>query len=111
MRSRSRTQDSVSNRVVAPAPLFDHGNSLFSLAGRAALSGEREMAKYGQTLVPCAYDDFTEEARKVMTKEHKNRLRGLLGLRLRRHGKYNLPPERLKLIEKTVSARVKELLK
>ena len=103
--------DSRTNKIVAPAPLFDHGNSLFSLAGRDALSGEAEMAKYAKTLVPCVYDDFVAEAKSVMTKEQKDRLRGLLDFKLKRNGRYNLPKERIALIEKTVEARVKELLK
>ena len=103
--------DSRTNKITAPAPLFDHGNSLFSLAGRDALSGEREMAKYAKTLLPCVYDDFVTEAKRVLTKEHKERLRGLLDLKIKRNGRYNLPDERLALIEKTVRARVSELLK
>ena len=46
-----------------------------------------------------------------MTKEQKDRLRGLLDFKLKRNGRYNLPKERIALIEKTVEARVKELLK
>lgn len=102
--------DSRTNRITAPAPLFDHGNSLFSLAGKDALSGEREMAKYAKTLLPCVYDDFVTEARKILTKEHKDRLRGLLEFRIKRNNRYNLPNDRIALIEKTVVSRVKELL-
>ena len=32
--------DSHSNRIVSPAPLFDHGNSLFNLAGAGDLNAE-----------------------------------------------------------------------
>ena len=102
--------DSRSNRIIAPAPLFDHGNSLFSLAGRDALSGLEAMETYAAALMPCAYDDFAAEARAVITHEQKNRLRKLLDFRLPRHSRYNLPKERLTLIEKTVAARVKKLI-
>lgn len=102
--------DSKTNQIVAPAPLFDHGNALFSLAGMDALESNEGMTKYAKTLLPCVYDDFVAEARAVMTHEDRNRLRSLLNIRLKRHSRYNLPPERLALIEKQISRRVRELL-
>ena len=102
--------DSKTNQIVAPAPLFDHGNALFSLAGMDALASNEGMTKYAKTLLPCVYDDFVAEARAVMTHEDRNRLRSLLNIRLKRHSRYNLPPERLALIEKQISRRVRELL-
>ena len=102
--------DSKTNQIVAPAPLFDHGNALFSLAGMDALESNEGMTKYAKTLLPCVYDDFVAEARAVMTHEDRNRLRSLLNIRLKRHSRYNLTPERLALIEKQISRRVRELL-
>ena len=102
--------DSKTNQIVAPAPLFDHGNALFSLAGMDALASNEGMTKYAKTLLPCVYDDFVAEAKAVMTHEDRNRLRSLLNIRLKRHSRYNLPPERLALIEKQISRRVRELL-
>ena len=102
--------DSKTNKIVAPAPLFDHGNALFSLAGQAALESEKGMEQYAATLMPCVYDDFVKEAKSVMTHEQRNRLRSLLKLRIQRHSRYNLPQERLRLIEKQVIKRVQELL-
>lgn len=102
--------DSKTNQIVAPAPLFDHGNALFSLAGMDALASNEGMTKYAKTLLPCVYDDFVAEAKAVMTHEDRNRLRSLINIRLKRHSRYNLPPERLALIEKQISRRVRELL-
>ena len=102
--------DSKTNQIVAPAPLFDHGNALFSLAGMDALASNEGMTKYAKTLLPCVYDDFVAEAKAVMTHEDRNRLRSLLNIRLKRHSRYNLPPARLALIEKQISRRVRELL-
>lgn len=102
--------DSKTNKIVAPAPLFDHGNALFSLAGQAALESEKGMEQYAATLMPCVYDDFVKEAKSVMTHEQRNRLRSLLKLRIQRHSRYNLPKKRLRLIEKQVIKRVQELL-
>ena len=102
--------DNETNRIVAPAPLFDHGNALFNFAGRDALASEEGMNAYADTLMPCVYDDFFETARKVMTDQHRAALRHLLTFRFKRHSRYNLPPERLKLIEKMVQSRARKLL-
>ena len=102
--------DSKTNEVIAPAPLFDHGNALFSLVGKDALQSEESFEKYAKTLLPCVYDDFVAEAKSVITHEQRNRIRRLLDFRLKRHSRYNLSPERLALIEKQVSKRVKEIL-
>lgn len=102
--------DSRTNKIIAPAPLFDHGNSLFNFAGRDELNDEDAMWKYAKTLLPCVYDDYVTEAANVITHEQRNILRGLLNIRLKRHSRYNLPKERLALIEKMISRRVGELL-
>ena len=102
--------DSRTNKIVASAPLFDHGNSLFSLAGRDALVNEESLKKYAAALKPCVYDDFVGEAKSVITHEQKNILRCLLNFRITRHSRYNLPNNRLTLIEKTISSRVKEII-
>lgn len=102
--------DSKTNTIIAPAPLFDHGNSLFNFAGRDALESVDAMKKYADTLLPCIYDDFVQEARAVISHEQKNQLRSLLDFRLPRHSRYNLPKERLALIEKLVISRVKEIV-
>ena len=102
--------DSRTNEIIAPAPLFDHGNALLNFAWGDDLQNEENMWRYANTLLPAAYDDFVGEAKSVMTREQKNRLRGLLDFRLKRHSRYNLPQKRLTLLEKTISRRVGELL-
>lgn len=102
--------DNETNQIVAPAPLFDHGNALFNFAGRDALASLDGMQEYADTLLPCVYDDFFETAKKVMTEEHRPALRNLLTFRFKRHSRYNLPAERLKLIEKMVQSRARKLL-
>ena len=102
--------DSRTNKIAAPAPLFDHGNALMNFAYGDELASEAGMRKYAETLMPCVYDDFVAEARAVLDHERKNRLRSLLDFRLERHRRYNLPKKRLDLLEKTISHRVKELL-
>jgi hypothetical protein len=102
--------DNATNKIVSPAPLFDHGNSLFNFAGRDDLQSADTLKRYSETLLPCVYDDFMKKARRVLASRHREGLRRLVDFRFKRHSRYNLPPERLKLIEKIVSDRAKELL-
>lgn len=103
--------DNKTNKIAAPAPLFDHGNSLFNFAGRDDLEFGPALEKYATTLYPAVYDDFIGTAKKVMTSEHRERLRSLLNFKFKKNSKYNLPQERLVLIEQVIHGRVQMLLK
>ena len=102
--------DSITNQIMAPAPLFDHGNSLFNLAGRTAWENDSTLDEYVSTLMPCMYDDFIEEAKAVLTPERKEKLRHLLNFRFTRHSRYNLANKRLTMIEKQIQKRAQVLL-
>lgn len=102
--------DNETNRIVAPAPLFDHGNSLFNFAGNDDLTSDKALSDYAETLLPCVYDDYVGTAKQVLTPEHKDALRHLLTFRFKKHPRYNLPDVRLRLIEKQIQRRAKELL-
>lgn len=102
--------DNQTNQIAAPAPLFDHGNSLFNYAGRDDLSSPEALSAYADTLLPCVYDDFIGIARKALTAEHRKGLRHLLSFRFQRHPRYNLPKERLSLTEKQIQRRAQTLL-
>lgn len=102
--------DNKTNKIAAPAPLFDHGNALFNFAGRDDLSSEDALKRYADTLLPCVYDDFVVSAKKVLTPAHKDGIRHLLNFKFKKHSRYNLPADRLKLIEKQIQRRAKELL-
>lgn len=98
------------NKIVAPAPLFDHGNSLFNYAGADDLESDTALTAYADTLVPCVYDDFIGTAKKALTAEHKEGLRHLMDFKFKKHPRYNLPQKRLTRIEHQVHARARELL-
>lgn len=102
--------DNKTNKIVAPAPLFDHGNSLLNFAGRDDLFSDETLKKYADTRLPCVYDDFVGTAKQVLTSEHKLRLRSLLKFKFKKHPRYNLSNERLKLLEKQVQRRARALL-
>ena len=102
--------DNKTNKIVAPAPLFDHGNALLNFAGRDDLENEKALAEYANTLVPCVYDDFIGTAKKVLTNRHREGLRKLLEFKFKKNSRYNLPDKRLKLLEKMIQTRAKVLL-
>ena len=102
--------DSETNTITAPAPLFDHGNSLFNFAGEDDLQNEQTLDAYAKTLVPSVYDDFLGTARSVLTERRREALRHLLTFRFKKHPRYNLPEKRLRLIEKEVQKRASALL-
>ena len=103
--------DNKTNKIAAPAPLFDHGNSLFSLGGTDIWDDPKAFEEYAATLLPLAYDDFFAEAKSVLKPRHRAMLHKLLDFRFdRRATRYNLPPKRLKMIEKEVQRRARVLL-
>lgn len=102
--------DSHTNQIIAPAPLFDHGNSLFNLAGQNDFQSFNALDSYANSQLPCVYDDFFEMAKLHMTPRHREMLRHLLTFRFRRNSHYNLPAARLKLIEQEVQKRARILL-
>ncbi len=56
--------DHKTNKVIAPAPLFDHGNSLFNYAGEDDFITDDTLSAYAETLLPYVYDDFIGTAKK-----------------------------------------------
>lgn len=98
------------NTVVSPAPLFDHGNSLFNFAGTDVWSSDAALEEYIKTLAPSVYDDFLGTAKSVLTPELLEKLRHLLTFRFKKHPRYNLPAKRLRMIEKQVQKRARVLL-
>ena len=102
--------DNRTNKIVAPAPLFDHGNSLFNYAGSDDLISDQSLTDYSNTLLPVCYDDFLAAAKEVLTAEHKEGLRHLLNFHFKKHTRYNLSDHRLKLLEHQIQRRAKELL-
>lgn len=102
--------NSKTNKIIAPAPLFDHGNSLFNFAGEENWADEKLLKEYAKTLLPCVYEDYIEEARKVIDSRLKEKLRKMLTYNLNKSGTYNYSSDRLRLISKMIQERVQELL-
>lgn len=102
--------DNAANTIARPAPLFDHGNSLFNFAGKAYLQNAELLQQYVDTLAPCTYGDFIETAGKYMNGKNHDQLRRLLTFRFKRHSRYNLSSDSLRLIEEQVQKRACTLL-
>ena len=102
--------DNAANTIARPAPLFDHGNSLFNFAGKEYLQNAELLQQYVDTLAPCTYGDFIETAGKYMNGKNHDQLRRLLTFRFKRHSRYNLPSDSLRLIEEQVQKRACTLL-
>lgn len=98
------------NRIISPAPLFDHGNSLFNFAGKDCWENEAILEDYIGTLVPSVYDDFLGTARRVMSQESRSQVRHLLTFKFQKHSRYNLPFKRLQMIEREIQKRARLLL-
>lgn len=102
--------DSHSNEIVAPAPLFDHGNALFSLAGEENWETAELLDEYVKTLLPCVYEDFFEEVRPYLDEEIKAIIRKLVNFKFENLGTYNYSGKKIKLIEAQIQKRARLLL-
>ena len=103
--------DSHTNEILAPAPLFDHGNSLFSLAGEENWQSEEVLDTYISTLLPCVYEDYIDEIKPYLDEDLKKKIRRLLNFEFENLGTYNYSSKKLKLIESEVRKRAALLLK
>lgn len=75
--------DNKTNKIVAPAPLFDHGNALLNYAGRDDWDNDQALKAYADTLLPCVYDDFMGTAKEVLNRKHREGLRKLIDFKFK----------------------------
>ena len=99
--------DNKTNEIKDIAPIFDNGLSLFHYAIDDDLM---DIKAYAKTRTPATYPDFVEFARETMSKRQKDMLRKLLEFKFKKNPRYNLDDKRLKIIEKFINDRAKELL-
>ena len=100
-------RDNHTGKIVAPAPIFDNGSSLFCFAGREDIPNLEEYAK---TRTNPYYISFEEVCAAVMGTKQKEQLRRMIGFQFTRHPKLNLPEEHLIAVERVLESRVRELL-
>jgi hypothetical protein len=99
--------DNKTNKIVDTAPIFDNGLSLFNYAMEEDL---QDVDAYAKTRLMATSQDFMTFAKEVITKEQKKKLRRLITFKFKKHSRYNLPANRLKIIEEFIQRRVQELL-
>ena len=102
--------DNATNKIVKPAPLFDHGNSLFNFAGKDDFASEAALDAYVATLLPQTYDDFIADAKKYMSEKNREQVRRLLTYPLKKSPRYNVSEKRYRLISKQIQKRAALLL-
>ena len=94
--------------ITAPAPIFDNGISLFSLAMK---NDYADIDGYAKTRFP-AYPNTTFEGicNSFITRRQIEKLRRLFNFTFKRHPKLNLPEKHLAAIEKHIQKRSSQLI-
>ena len=100
-------RDNHSGNIIAPAPIFDNGLSLFCYAGKEDYANLDEYAKTRSNPYNISYEEVCAE---VMGPKQKEQLRRMIGFRFKRHESLGLPEEHLQAIEKHLESRVRKLL-
>ena len=93
--------------IIAPAPIFDNGLSLFNYAMPDDFKNLSVYAKTRSNPYRISYEDVCKE---VMGVKQKAQLRRMVDFKFTRHPSLNLPEERLSAIEKQLGERTRELL-
>lgn len=99
-------RDNHTGEIIAPAPIFDNGISLFNLA---MPSDYADLDKYAQTRFP-AYGNTTFEGicKSFITSRQIEKLRKMANFTFTRHPKLNLP--HLTAVEKHLRRRASQLI-
>lgn len=103
-------RDNHSGKITAPAPLFDHGQSLLFFAGRDDLENLERLKEYAKLRSNPYNVSYEEICAEVMGSAQRSQLRRMIGFRFGRHPSLNLPEAHLTLLEKVLEERVRELL-
>ena len=101
--------DSDSNRIVAPAPLFDHGCSLLFQAMEGDFDADT-LDAYLSTQIPRAYSDFVGTAREYLGDAQGKKLEAAMDFGFHKHVRYNWPSWRLKKLEEIVHRQAEAIL-
>lgn len=99
--------DNQTNRIIAPAPIFDNGLSLLCYAME---NDFEEGSHYIETRQPATYNDFIEFVKPFITHRQKEKVRKILDFHFIKKTKYKLPNKRLKQLEKVIQGQAKKIL-
>jgi hypothetical protein len=101
-------RDNRTGQIIAPAPIFDNGMSLFNFATRVSIN---KLDEYAKTRTP-AYNDLSYEmiVKNFITPRQIAQLRKMINFKFDRHPLYNLENWRLSALENHLQKRVRQLL-
>lgn len=102
--------DNDTNEIVRAAPVFDNGCGLFSLALYKNKYKDEfaDLAGFAAARTPALYHPWLNIPGGI-TERMKSLALKLRGFRFRRHAHYNLPTERLRIIEDFLQKRISEI--
>lgn len=101
-------RDSHTGEIIGCAPVFDNGYSLFATAMKDDLENIYQYAET-RSYASCGitHDDLVQN---FCGRLQQKQLRQMINFKFKRHERYNLPEERLDILEKFINQRVNELL-
>ena len=99
--------DNNTGEYLRPAPLFDNGCSF--LLGASQFDLKEGYTDYVSSLF-CKYFDFNKQARIFVQERHILRLRKLLEFQFKKHPKYNISDETLKVMSNFVQERARKII-
>lgn len=102
--------DNDTFELIKPAPIFDNGLGLMPYFVGDNLDDLIEKAN-SEGIQHCLFEGFIPTARTFLTKELRQMCRRLINFKFTRHPLYNLPEERLVLLEGLVQHQVREILR
>lgn len=98
--------DNDTQRIIKPAPLFDHNLSLLCYALEEDFKSDVYLKKLG----PRIGNKFIDDARACLTTSMRKRLINIKDFKFERHPKYNLPEWRLELLESLINKQIDLIL-
>lgn len=103
--------DNDKNEIIGPAPIFDNGYGLFSLALHRP--GDRldefaDLSKFISRIKPALYSKWLGFPGGI-TESMLERMKKLKGFRFKRHKYYNLSSDRLRSIEDFLQKRISQI--
>lgn len=101
-------RDNHTGKLLAPAPIFDNGLSLFA---HAMPRDWQDLSAYAATRSNPYGVPYETLCRQLMGAEQRKQLRRLIGFRFTRHPSINWPEERLLATERQIARRVEALLR
>jgi hypothetical protein len=101
-------RDNHTGRIIAPAPIFDNGCSLFHFGSEERLKNVEEYASELRPAYPKLKFETIVES--IITPRQVEKLRSMVSFKFERHEMYNLPEWRLEIIEKHLRKRASQLI-